>query len=69
MEYCNNFKQFVEPQKKFNWCAFLILFFVFGLGLIHLIYYPVKKGNCPMDNSRNWGVRPSEEQGVSVNQP
>ena len=69
MKYCNNCKQIVSPKTEFNWCAFLILLFIFGLGLLYLIYYLLKPGKCPMCNSSNWGVQPFEEQGVKVPRP
>ena len=59
MKFCNNCKQFVEPKKDFNWCAFLVLLIFFGLGIFYLIYYLMKKGKCPQCNSQNWGVPPS----------
>lgn len=57
MKYCNNCKQFVEPQKKFNWCVFLLLFVLLFGWIFYLIYYACKSKKCPMCNSSNWGVK------------
>ncbi len=58
MKYCNNCKQLVEPVKKFNVVAFILLCCCTLIGWIfYLIYYAVKKKKCPMCNSINWGVK------------
>ena len=62
MRYCNNCKQFVEPQKKFNYLIFIILLFTMIGWIIYLIYYACKSRKCPMCKSRNWGVKPPEIQ-------
>ena len=64
MKYCNNCKQFVEPKKQFNWCTFLVLLFIFGLGIFYLIYYVLEKGRCPQCNSQNWGIPPSRDSQI-----
>lgn len=59
MKYCNNCRQMVEPQKKFNVCVFILLLCFTCVGWIfYLIYYACKKGKCPMCNGKNWGVKP-----------
>ena len=61
MKYCNNCKQMVEPQKKFNVCVFILLLLFTCVGWIfYLIYYACKKGKCPMCNSKNWGIKPQQ---------
>jgi len=68
MKYCLNCQQLVDPQKKFNWGAFLCLLCCCGLGVIYLIYYLLPGGKkCPMCNSTNWGVKPKKEV-VSIQQ-
>lgn len=62
MKYCINCKQLVDPQKKFNAILFIILLFTIIGWLFYLIYYAVKPKKCPMCNSTNWGVKPSEVQ-------
>ena len=69
MKYCNHCKQLVSPKTEFNCCSFIILLFVFGLGLLYLFYYLLKPGKCPMCKSSNWGIRPSGGQGGSYTQP
>ncbi len=59
MKYCNNCRQLVEPIKKFNTIAFLLLCCCTCFGwIIYLIYYGLKASKCPMCNSINWGVKP-----------
>ena len=60
MKYCNNCKQLVDPQKKFNACVFIVLLFTLLGWIFYLIYYAVKPKKCPMCNSTNWGARPTE---------
>jgi hypothetical protein len=50
----------VEPEKSgFNVLAFIILLILGGIpGLIYIFYHLLKPKNCPMCNSRNWGVKP-----------
>jgi len=56
MKYCNNCKKVVEPLKRFNWAAFIILLFFFGLGLLYPLVWLFMSGRCPICNSQNWGV-------------
>ena len=57
MKQCINCKRMVEPLKRFNIGAFVVLF-ILGVfpAFIYLIYYLCKSGSCPMCNSKNWGL-------------
>ena len=47
-KYCLNCKQFVKPHERFSIIAFIILLFVFGLGLIYLLISFFLKSQCPI---------------------
>jgi len=64
MKYCNNCKQLVQPQKKFNAILFIVLLFTIIGWFFYLIYYATKTKNCPMCNSTNWGVQPNESKKI-----
>ena len=62
MKYCNNCRQFVEPQREFNWAIFIFLLFCTGPCVVfYLIYYLIENKKCPMCNSENWGSPPQKE--------
>jgi hypothetical protein len=55
MRYCQLCKRVVEPVKpKFNWALFLLTIWLFGAGLIYLLWYLicVPKNRCPICGTR-----------------
>jgi len=53
--YCEICERNIEPQKKFNWIAFLVLFLT-GIGPIFYVFYYFifKRKRCPICNGRQF---------------
>jgi hypothetical protein len=56
VKYCEICERNVEPQKKFNWLAFLVLCLIGGAGVYLYIpyYFLIKQKRCPICNGRQF---------------
>ena len=67
MKYCPYCERMVKPKKKINWLVFLILFFVFGLGILYLLYCVLlKKPECPICGATQlWNSPEGNKKGLN----
>ena len=48
MKYCEYCERLVKPVKGWSWVGF-----IFGFGILYLIYYLVKSTHCPICHADN----------------